>query len=87
MQDALIRELERGVLSDQEEMLVLDVLLTYGVVCDAQRLRPHLDQWSTRALALGPDIVPLLRTRGAVLVSLGRHEEGKALLFAATCIE
>jgi hypothetical protein len=80
VQDALIRELERGGLSDQEEMLVLDALLTYGLVCDDPELRLHLDQWSTRALALGPDIGTLLGTRGAVLVSLGRHEEGKALL-------
>jgi len=80
VQDALIRELDRGSLSNQEEMLVLDTLLTYGLVCDDPKLRPHLDQWSMRALALGPNIGTLLSTRGAVLVSLGRHEEGKALL-------
>ena len=31
-------------------------------------------------VGVGPHIGTLLSTRGAVLVSLGRHEEGKALL-------
>lgn len=78
--DALMRELASGELRGQEEMLVLDALLTYGLICDDQKLRPKLDEWSLRALALGPDIPSLLSTRGAILVSLGRYEEGKALL-------
>jgi len=79
-QSALIHELNRGELWRQEEMLVLDALLTYGLVIDDPELRPRLDEWSLRALALGPDVPTLLGTRGAVLVSLGRYEEGKALL-------
>ena len=80
VQGALIRELDRGELRGQEEMLVLDALLTYGLVCDDPTLRPKLDEWSLRALALGPHVSTLLSTRGAVLISLGRYEEGKALL-------
>ena len=80
VQDALIRELDRGTLSLDEEMLVLDTLVTYGLVCDDPRLLPYLDQWSARALALGPHIETLLSARGAVLVSIGRYEEGKVLL-------
>ena len=43
-------------------------------------LRPDLDLWSQRALRLGPKVKTLIASRGAVLIELGRHREGKALL-------
>ena len=78
--DALMRELARGNLPPEEEVLVLDALLTYGLVCGDSTLRPYLDEWSVRALNLAPGTATLLGTRGAVLVELGQHEAGKPLL-------
>ena len=43
-------------------------------------LRPELDEWSRRALELGPQVRTLLGSRGAALVEAGRHQEGKAML-------
>jgi len=80
-QDALQRELARGVLSREETMLALDALVTSGLIYrDPPPLHAHLDAWSRQALQLGPDIATLRGSRGAVLVELGRCQEGKALL-------
>jgi hypothetical protein len=64
-------------LSREEEMLVLDTLLTYGLACGDTELRPHLDEWSLRASELGPEIATLIGTRGAVLVELGQFAAGR----------
>jgi Peptidase family M50 len=79
-QDAVRRELGRGTLSREETMLALDALVTSGLMYPDPSLRTHLDAWSQQALQLGPDIATLRGSRGAVLVALGRYEEGKALL-------
>jgi hypothetical protein len=79
-QDALQRELARGALSRAETILALDALVTTGLMYRDPPLRPQLDAWSQQALRLGPDIATLRGSRGAVLVELGRHQEGKALL-------
>jgi len=78
--EALLRELEGGDLVREEKMLVLDVLVTDGLISGDPAVRPRLDEWSEQALALGPELPTLLGSRGAVLVELGRYEEGKALL-------
>jgi hypothetical protein len=79
-QDAVQRELGRGALSREETILALDALVTSGLMYRDPPLRTHLDTWSQQALRLGPDINTLRGSRGAVLVELGRYEEGKALL-------
>jgi hypothetical protein len=76
----LRRELASGTLSPEEEMLALDALITTGLVSGAPDWRLHLDAWSARAVALGPDIATLKGSRGAVLVELGQPQAGKALL-------
>lgn len=58
-------------------MLVLDMLMTDGLAFDDPS---HLEEWSRRALAIGPKVTPVVATRGGVLVELGRHAEGKAVL-------
>jgi hypothetical protein len=78
--ESLLRELASGALSREEVMLVLDGLITDGLLSDDPAVRPHLDEWSLRATKLGPDIATLVGSRGAVLVELGRYDEGKALL-------
>ena len=79
-QDAMMRELARGNLRPEEEATVLDSLLTYGLVSGDTKLRPHLEEWSVRALNLAPNLLTLVGTRGSVLVELGHHEAGKSLL-------
>jgi Peptidase family M50 len=78
--DAMMRELARGNLRPEEEALVLDSLLTSGLVSGDTKLRPHLEEWSVRALSLARNLPTLIGTRGAVLVELGHHEAGKSLL-------
>src|SRR5215510_6190677 len=78
--EALLRELERGHLVREERILALDALVTDGLISGDPTVRASLDEWSQEALELGPELPPLLGSRGAVLVELGRYEEGKALL-------
>jgi len=78
--EALLRELERGHLAREERILALDALVTDGLISGDPAIRANLDEWSQEALELGPELPPLLDSRGAVLVELGRYEEGKALL-------
>jgi hypothetical protein len=80
VEEALLEELAQGGLTRAEEMLVLDALITDGLLYGDPELRPRLDEWSRRALQLGPQVQTLLGSRGAVLVELGRYGEGKALL-------
>jgi hypothetical protein len=80
VRDDMMRELERGELSPEEMMLALDGLVTEAIVSGDPALRSCLDAWSQQMLALDPDRATLRGSRGAALVELGRHEEGKALL-------
>ena len=84
--EALERELSSGV-TPEEELLVLDSLVTTGLTWGNPSLRPRLDQWSLRALQLGPHVETLRGSRGAVLVELGRWEEGKAVLAGLAAAE
>lgn len=77
---ALRRELAEGSLPPEEEMLVLDALVTDGLTFADPAVRPELGQWSQRALQLGPKVRTLIGSRGAVLVELGRYDEGRQLL-------
>jgi hypothetical protein len=83
---AVRRELGGGDLTPEEEMYALDSLVTDGLlladgaVITDPMLRPELDLWSQRALRLGPKVKTLIASRGAVLIELGRYQEGKASL-------
>jgi hypothetical protein len=78
--DSLLRELKRGGLTKEEELLVLDALMTDAVLYEDPALLAQIDTWSQRALALGPEVKTLRGTRGAALVSLRRYEDAKVLL-------
>jgi hypothetical protein len=78
--EALRRELAQGDLLPEEEKVVLDLLVTDGLIFADPILRPELDEWSSRALQLEPEARTLIGSRGAVLVEIGRYQEGKALL-------
>jgi hypothetical protein len=87
---AVERELAGGDLTPEEEMYALDWVITNWLITErlaAARpivadpgLRRKLDDWSDRAVRLGPKVKTLVGSRGAVLVELGRYGEGKALL-------
>ena len=74
------RALTRGALAPDEQMLVLDALVSIGAASHDPEYLGFLDEWSCRALALNPALETLRGSRGAALVTLGRHAEGKALL-------
>jgi hypothetical protein len=78
--DAIQRELAGAALRPEEEMHVLDSLITVGLVSGDPQFRSHLDRWSQRACELGPEITTLKGSRGAMLVELGQFEAGRALL-------
>jgi hypothetical protein len=80
IQNALVAELAGGQLLPEEEMLVLDSLLTFALVSGDAELRPYLDAWSRRAQELGPEVKAVAATRGGVLIELGHYEAGMALL-------
>jgi Peptidase family M50 len=75
-----MRELERGGLTREEKLLVLESLSTDALVFSDPILRAHLDDWSLRALTLAPDVKTVGGTRGGALVELGRYAEAKAFL-------
>ena len=52
--ESLLRELTRGDLVREEKMLVLDALVTDGLVSGNPAVRERLDEWSLQALELGP---------------------------------
>jgi hypothetical protein len=83
---ALERELA-SQLSREEKLLVLDSLITTGLISGEPGFRARLDEWSLRALQLGPEIETLRGGRGSVLVELGRWEEGKTILAKLSAVE
>src|SRR5215471_18109104 len=94
---AVQRELARGDLTPEEEMYALDWLITNWLMTDRLAaagptladlsFRSKLDEWSGRAVRLGPKVKTLVGSRGAVLVELGRYREGKALLQSLVSIK
>ncbi len=78
--EALRRELARGGLPREEELLVLDGLIGAALVFEEPATRPELDEWSRRALELAPGLETIRGSRGAALAVLGRHQEAKAML-------
>src|SRR5262245_30738266 len=87
---AVQRELAQGDLTPEEEMYALDWVISNWLTMDGLAgarpiladpgFRPKLDEWSDRAMRLGPRIKTIVGSRAAVLVELGRYAEGKALL-------
>jgi hypothetical protein len=72
-------ELAKGELSPEEELYVLDDLVTHAVITGDPETKAYIDEWSSRAVALGPDIRTIRFSRAAALIELGRFAEGKAL--------
>jgi hypothetical protein len=87
---AVQQELAQGDLTPEEEMYALDWAITKWLTMDGPAaarpvladpgLRPKSDEWSDRAMRLGPRVKTIVGSRAAVLVELGRYAEAKALL-------
>lgn len=77
----------RGKLSVAEEMIVLDDRLTVALVTCDETPPEQLDEGSRRLVALGPNVGAARETRAAVLIQLGRHDEGKRMLEPLTPTE
>jgi hypothetical protein len=94
---AVQRELAQGDLTPEEEMYAIDWAITDwlmtnrlaapGPISADPSLRRKLDEWSDRAIRLGPKIKTIVASRGAVLVELGRYGEAKALLQSLASIK
>ena len=82
MLDALRRELKKDVMSPEERMLILNVLISLALISRDPIFYPHLDGWASRLAELGPGVASLASTRGGVLVELGQFAAGKAALDA-----
>jgi hypothetical protein len=77
---ALVRELRREDLTREQELLLLDAVMTDALLFRDPALHARLDEWSQRALALAPEIETVRGSRGAALVELGRYAEARPLL-------
>jgi Peptidase family M50 len=84
---AFMRELKRGGLTREVELLVLESLSTDALIFSDPSVRPYLDFWSSRALGLAPAVTTVRGTRGGVLVELGRYAEAKPFLEPLTSAE
>lgn len=79
---AAIAELGKGEMSREEELMVLDTLVTDAVVYGNCSQRAGMNEWSVRAMELGSHINTIRFSRAAVLIELGRFADGKALIEA-----
>ncbi|MGK9168321.1 M50 family metallopeptidase [Inquilinus limosus] len=77
---AVLALLARSDLTQEERLALLDRLICDGLATESKADLARLDEWSRRALDLGPNIATVRGSRGAVLIRLGRYAEGKALL-------
>jgi hypothetical protein len=75
--------LSRNKLTPAEELLVLDALVTDGLLSPSTLTLDELDRWSEKALRLSPHNRTLIGSRASVLVELGRFEEGRKMLIGA----
>jgi Peptidase family M50 len=80
IRNALLGEISAAELPLSERLIVLEALVTIGLVTGDLTYRSELDQWSLTAMQLAPMIKTVRGSRGAALVELGRFEEGKSLL-------
>lgn len=63
-----------------EKLGALDMLVTFYLGHDPGMQLENLDRWSQSALDLNPDRATSRGSRGAVLIELGRYEEGLDML-------
>jgi hypothetical protein len=63
-----------------EQLLIMDSIVTHLLAGESPGREAYLDELSERALSLAPHLLTLQRSRGSVLARLGRHEEALILL-------
>lgn len=80
---AAVTELSKGEMSTEEELMILDSLISKAVVNGNKNLHAGMEEWSNRAMERGSHINTIKFSRAAVLIELGRFMDGKALIEAS----
>jgi len=80
---AAITELSKDEMSREEELMILDSLISKAVVNGNKNLHARMDEWSSRAMERGSHINTIKFSRAAVLIELRRFTDGKALIEAS----
>jgi hypothetical protein len=70
--------------SDVERAYILDLLASIVINLGQKQYLTHADRWSREAMKLAGYSKTIQGTRGAILVELGKYEEGKRNLFPLT---
>jgi Peptidase family M50 len=78
--DAAQAELGGTVISPEERLLILNVLISTALASRDPAFCGNLHDWTRRIAELDPDGALTTGTRGVVLVELGRFAAGKAIL-------
>jgi len=70
--------------SDIERTYILDMLASIVIIHGQKQYLTQADGWSQEAMKLAGFSKTIQGTRGAILVELGKYEEGKQMLFPLT---
>ncbi|HEY9599443.1 MAG TPA: site-2 protease family protein [Cyanophyceae cyanobacterium] len=71
-------------ISDPEKVFILDNLACIVTVKGYKKYLNQADKWTQEAIELASHCQTLKGTRGAILIELGRYDEGKQLLLPLT---
>jgi tetratricopeptide (TPR) repeat protein len=68
----------------RDKIYLFDILASIVINHGEIKYLQKADEWSDQALSLDKDIKTLQGTRGAILIELGRYDEGKKMLLPLT---
>jgi tetratricopeptide (TPR) repeat protein len=80
----LLKVLDFEKISQLDRVLILDHLACIVAIDGYKKYLNDADRWSQEALRLASYSKTLKGTRGAILIELGRYDEGKKLLLSLT---
>lgn len=76
--------LDSASCSTREKVYILDLLTSIIINYGETKYLRKADKWSLQALKIAGDIKTVQGTRGAILIELGRYNEGKEILLPLT---
>jgi hypothetical protein len=82
--ELLLKVLKFPKISDLEKAFILDDLACIVAMQGYKKYLNDADKWSQEAITLASHCKTLKGTRGAILIELGRYDEGKQLLLPLT---
>ncbi|BAT53666.1 hypothetical protein NOS3756_26270 [Nostoc sp. NIES-3756] len=71
-------------LLNRDKLYIIDILASTVINYGETKYLHQADKWSAQAIVLAGDIKTIQGTRGAILVELGRYNEGKEMLLPLT---